>query len=52
MVYADDDVQEKELDYKITTLKSKNFRDKEISIILSTLYNLNKNNVYQRCLEL
>ena len=52
MVYADENSQDKELDYKIKELKSKGFRDKEISIILSTLFNLNKNEVYKRSLEL
>lgn len=52
MVYADENTQDNELDYKITELKSKGFRDKEISVILSTLFNLNKNEIYKRSLEL
>ena len=52
MIYADDNAQDKELDYKIKELKSKGFRDKEISVILSTLFNLNKNEVYKRSLNL
>ena len=52
MVYADENAQDSELDYKIKELKSKGFRDKEISVILSTLFNLNKNEVYKRSLEL
>ncbi len=52
MVYADDNAQDKDIDYKIKELKSKGFRDKEISVILSTLLNLNKNEVYKRSLEL
>ena len=52
MVYADENSQDKELDNKIKELKSKGFRDKEISVILSTLFNLNKNEVYKRSLEL
>lgn len=52
MVYADKDTQDRELDYKIKELKTKGFRDKEISVILSTLFNLNKNEVYKRSLEL
>lgn len=39
-----------DLDEKISVLKSKNFKDKEISIILSELYGLNKNEVYKKCL--
>ena len=42
---ADIDIEE-----KISLLKSKNFKAKEISIILAELYNLNKNEVYKRCL--
>jgi len=52
MIYADEDAQDSELDYKIKELKSKGFRDKEISVILSTLFSLNKNEVYKRSLEL
>ena len=52
MVYPDENSQDKELDYKIRELKSKGFRDKEVSIILSTLFNLNKNDVYKKSLEL
>ena len=40
-----------DIDEKIAVLKSKNFKDKEISIILSELYNLNKNDIYKRCLK-
>lgn len=39
-----------DIDEKIALLKSKNFRAKEISLILSELYKLNKNEVYKRCL--
>ena len=52
MIYADENAQDKELDYKIKELKSKGFRDKEISIILSTLFNFNKNDVYKKSIEL
>ena len=52
MVYADENAQDIELDYKIKELKAKGFRDKEVSVILSTLFNLNKNEVYKRSLEL
>lgn len=52
MIYADENAQDKELDYKIKELKSKGFRDKEISIILSTLFNFNKNDVYKKSIDL
>lgn len=40
-----------ELDEKIDILKSKNFKAKEIAVIISSLFNVNKNDVYQRVLE-
>lgn len=39
------------LDEKIKILKNKNFKAKEISVILSELYGANKNDVYKRVLE-
>ena len=52
MVYSENNSSDKELDYKITELKNKGYSDKDISVILSTLFNLNKNSVYKRSLEL
>lgn len=40
-----------DLDEKIDILKSKNFKAKEISTIISSLFDINKNEVYQRVLE-
>lgn len=40
-----------DFDEKIKILKNKNFKAKEISVILSELYNVNKNDVYKRVLE-
>ena len=40
-----------DIDEKIAVLKLKNFKAKEISIILSELYGLNKNDVYKKCLN-
>lgn len=40
-----------DIDEKISILKSKNFKAKEIAIILSELYGLNKNDVYKKCLN-
>ena len=51
LIYAEKNAKDKELDYKISELKSKGFRDKEVSIILSTLFDFNKNEVYKRCME-
>ncbi len=41
-----------DIDEKIKILKNKNFKAKEISIILSELYGVNKNDVYKRVLEI
>ena len=52
MVYSDDTKKDTDLEYMIKELKSKGFKDKDISIILSTLYKVNKNQVYKMALEL
>ena len=52
MVYASDDSDTSEMDFQIKELKSKGFKDKEISVILSTLCGYNKNEVYKKSLEL
>ena len=40
-----------DVDEKISVLKAKGFKAKEISIILSSLYKVNKNDIYQKCLN-
>ncbi|MCM1002752.1 MAG: 16S rRNA (cytidine(1402)-2'-O)-methyltransferase [Candidatus Gastranaerophilales bacterium] len=52
MVYADEDVSASDLDFKIKELKTKGFKDKEISVILSSLFGFNKNEVYKKSLTL
>ncbi|MBR5304421.1 MAG: 16S rRNA (cytidine(1402)-2'-O)-methyltransferase [Candidatus Gastranaerophilales bacterium] len=52
MLYKDEICQEINLDEKIKKLKSLNLKDKEISSILASLYDINKNQVYKRCLEI
>ena len=52
MVYKDESIDEKNIEYKIKSLKSKGFKDKEISVILSSLYNVNKNQIYKMSLDL
>lgn len=52
MVYADEDVSASDLEFKIKELKSKGFKDKEISVILSSLFGFNKNDVYKKSLGL
>ena len=39
------------VDEKISLLQSKGYKAKDISIILSSLYNLNKNDIYKKCLN-
>lgn len=39
-----------DIDKKISALKRKGFKDKDISVILAELYKLNKNDIYKRCL--
>ena len=39
------------LEDKIEKLKKLNFKDKEISLILSSLYDINKNIIYKKCLK-
>ncbi len=52
MIYKDNNSADKDIEYKIKTLKDKGFKDKEISIILSSLYNVNKNQIYKMALNL
>lgn len=50
MLYPDESVNDIDLSDKIAKLKSLNFKDKEISKILSSLYDVNKNDVYKMCI--
>ena len=52
MIYAEENSSNADMEYKIRELKAKGFKDKEISIILSTVCDFNKNEVYKRSLEL
>ena len=52
MVYADEESDSSEMDFQIRELKSKGFKDKEISVILSTILGYSKNEVYKRSLSL
>lgn len=47
MIYAEENTQNTDIETKINQLKEKGFKSKEIAAILSTLYNLNKNDVYK-----
>ena len=52
MVYASENSEELKVEQKIKELKTKGFKDKEISIILSTVLGLSKNEVYKKSLDL
>ncbi len=52
MIYrACENYDDADLDEKIEILKAKNYKAKDISIILSSLYGVNKNDVYKRVLD-
>lgn len=51
MIYAEEDNSNFDLKVHIQELKKKGFRDKDISVILSTLYKVNKNDVYKMVLD-
>ena len=46
----DSSIEDIDIEDKISALKNKGFKAKEISIILSELYNLNKNDIYKKCI--
>ena len=52
MVYAEENSADFDIDCKISDLKKKGFKDKEISVILSTLYDVNKNDVYKKIISM
>ena len=52
MFYKDEFQEEIDVVEKIKKLKSLKLKDKEISSILSELYDVNKKQVYQKCLDL
>lgn len=51
LLHKDCENIELDIDEKIIKLKKLNLKDKEISSILSSLYNVNKNVVYKKCIE-
>ncbi len=52
MFYKSEKKEEIDLESKIKKLKALNLKDKEISSVLSALYDVNKNAVYKMCLEM
>ena len=51
LLHKDIQNDELDIDVKIEKLKKLNLKDKEISLILSTLYDVNKNTVYKKCIK-
>jgi 16S rRNA (cytidine1402-2'-O)-methyltransferase len=51
MVYPNSSEEGVDFNSQIELLKEKGFKSKEISVILSTLYNVNKNNIYKMITE-
>ena len=52
MIYAEEHSEAAGMEAKIKLLKEKGFKDKEISTALSTLYDVNKNDIYKLSLKL
>ena len=52
MVYAEEDTEIADIKDKIEVLKSKGYKDKDVAVILSSLFKYNKNDVYKRSLEM
>jgi len=52
MVYAEENSELAEIDFKIAELQAKGFKAKEIAVILSTLFGLNKNEIYKKVVEM
>lgn len=52
MLYASENKESMEMLNRIQELKNKGFKDKEISIILSTLFDYSKNEVYKKSLDM
>ena len=52
MIYAEEDTIATDMIFKIKKLKEKRFKDKDISTILSTICEFNKNEVYKTSLSL
>jgi len=51
MIYSSGNNENLDIELKIHKLKEKGFKSKEISTILSTLYNLNKKDIYKLTME-
>ena len=51
MIYADNNSEDANVEFKIQELQNKGFKAKEISVILSVLYNMNKNDIYKKIIN-
>ncbi len=51
LVFREESQQNTDFGEKIEILKSKGFKAKEISVILSELFNANKNDIYKECIK-
>ena len=52
MVYACENPENTDLEHKIKILKAKGFKDKEVAVILSALFDLNKNEIYKKSIDM
>ena len=52
IIYAEENPDTSNLEFNIKSLKEKGFKDKDISVILSTLYGYNKNDIYKKSLNM
>ena len=52
MLYKDNSSDIKDIEVKIKKLKDKGFKDKDVAVALSTLYDCNKNEVYKKSLTM
>lgn len=52
MIYAAENSEDMDWEFKISALKSKGFKDKEVATILSTLYSVNKNEIYKKSIDM
>ena len=52
MIYAEENTEDSDIEFKIKELKTKGFKDKEISVILSSLFGYSKNEIYKKSLDL
>ena len=51
LIYSSTNTEHLEMEFQIRELKSKGYCDKDISVILSTLFNYSKNEVYKKSLN-